>query len=117
MLSFGSRLYRVELEQLVLNQRAGNVADTQVTKPFDPWARSGLGGAAPAPAAAPAAAAAPTTQYYNFGSHIGARVLEGDGKGGGKRGLYDEKYVMPPALAIHRYEDKKTLEWLQSLRD
>ena len=43
--------------------------------------------------------------------------MDGNGKVTGKWKFYDEKYVMPPALAMHRYDYKKTLEWLQSLRD
>ena len=31
--------------------------------------------------------------------------------------MYDEKYITPPALALQKYDSKKPLQWLQSVRD
>ena len=88
-------------------------ASAPTTGVQDPWAQfSATAGSAPAPAPAPTDAPAGQNFYYGTpGKGSGDNKVEGEWK------LYDEKYIMPPALATHKYDHAKPLEWLQSARD
>ena len=42
---------------------------------------------------------------------------QGETAKSGRWALYDEKYITLPALAQHKYDSRKPLDWLQSLQD
>ena len=60
----------------------------------------------------PAAGAA----HFGIDTPPGMQGQAGQGRSG-KWILYDEKYITPPALALHKYDSKKPLQWLQAVRD
>ena len=54
-------------------------------------------------------------QTFNINSPL--RQCGDDGLPKSKWKLYDEKFIMPPSLDKNRYDDRKPLEWMQSLRN
>ena len=72
------------------------------------------GGFAPTTPPGPAAAPSFAGGFYGTPPGMGS---QGDAMKGGRWALYDEKYITLPALTQHKYDSKKPLDWLQSLRD
>ena len=112
----GMTALRVEMEQLV-NQvntmratrpTGGTTIGTATTgataRTFDPWQGQTFG-----------QQTRPQPTTHDIGSP--PRQHESGHQPSGKWRIYDEKFILMPALDKHRYDDRKPLEWLQSIRD